>query len=138
IAELTVKDLALMRGGRMLQAEITFCLSAGETLSVCGPNGAGKTSLLRALAGMLDVPCGCIVFRTYRHGIVANAEERIARIGWLGHQDGVKGQLTLLEILRTHSENDSGAGNTEGALASLGLSHLRHLPAQYLSHGQRR
>jgi heme exporter protein A len=122
----------------LLQPEIGFSVSAGETLSVHGPNGAGKTSLLRAIAGLLDVPYGCISFRMCPGGILANAEERIAGIGWLGHQDGVKSQLSLLENLRFHCQYNRSPGKAEDALATLGLGHLRDLPAQYLSHGQRR
>lgn len=138
IAELIVHKLPLMRGGRLLQSQVSFSVAAGNILSVHGPNGAGKTSLLRAIAGLLEVPHGCIRFRMSPEGIVANPEERIFRIGWFGHQDGIKGQLSLAENLQFFASYNRSSENIEEALAMLGLSRLRDLPAQFLSHGQRR
>ena len=138
VSELSVARLPLARGGRLLQADISFCVCAGETLSVHGPNGAGKTSLLRAIAGLLDVPYGCVSFRMGPDIVLANPEDRIGTIGWLGHQDGVKGQLSLRENLQFHCRYNDSSGNTEDALATLNLGHLRDVPARYLSHGQRR
>jgi len=138
IAALIVNTLPLTRGGRLLRSGISFSVSAGEILFVYGPNGAGKTSLLRAIAGLLEVPDGSIRFRMCPEGVIANAEERIRKIGWFGHQDGVKQQLSLSENLRFHSRYNHASGDIEQALAALGLSQLRDLPAQFLSHGQRR
>lgn len=138
IANLIVDKLPLTRGGRLLQSEISFAVAAGEILSVHGPNGAGKTSLLRAIAGFLEVPDGSIRFRMNPDGTVANAEERVSNVGWFGHQDGVKRQLSLSENLRFFSRYNRSSENIEGALVALGLGQLRDLPAQFLSHGQRR
>ena len=138
IAELLVRNLPLIRGGRLLQPDIAFCVSAGEILAIHGPNGAGKTSLLRAIAGLLEVPNGCIAFRMYPDGIIANPEERVGRVGWFGHQDGVKRQLSVFENLQFHGRYNRIVGGAEGALASVGLGRLRDVPAQYLSYGQRR
>ena len=138
ISELSVTRLPLTRGGRLLQADISFRVSTGETLSVHGPNGAGKTSLLRAIAGLLDVPDGCISFRMRPDNILVLPEERIGTIGWLGHQDGVKGQLSLLENLLFHCRYNGSSGEAEDALKIVNLGHLRDVPTRYLSHGQRR
>lgn len=138
ISALLVRHLALTRGGRLLQPDFSFSVSAGEMLSVHGPNGAGKTSLLRAIAGLLEVPYGSIEFRAYPHGTIADAEERLGSVGWLGHQDGIKRQLTLIENLLFHCRYNQSGGCPEEALEILGLARFRHLPAQYLSHGQRR
>jgi heme exporter protein A len=138
ISELLVENLALRRGGRLLQPDLSFSVPAGEMLAVRGPNGAGKTSLLRAIAGLLEIPSGSITFRTYPDGTIADPEERLGRVGWLGHQDGIKSQLTLLENLLFHCRYNKSQGSAEEALDVLGLARFRHLPAQYLSHGQRR
>lgn len=138
IADLIVNQLPLTRGGRLLQPEISFSVAAGEMLSVHGPNGAGKTSLLRAIAGLLEVPDGCISFRMDPSEIIIDAEERVGKIGWFGHQDGVKRQLSSFENLQFYRRFNRSSEAIEEALAVLGLSQLRDLPTQFLSHGQRR
>jgi ABC-type multidrug transport system ATPase subunit len=50
---LSVRDLAARYGRREVFREMSFQLSAGQSLGVVGPNGAGKTTLLRMLAGLL-------------------------------------------------------------------------------------
>lgn len=138
IAELIVSELPLSRGGRVLQPALTFSLSAGEFLSVHGPNGAGKTSLLRAIAGLLEVPHGSIVFRLSHAGIIANSEERLPKIGWFGHQEGVKRQLSVYENTKFFGQYNHSEANIEEALDALGLIEVRDILAQFLSHGQRR
>ena len=69
---------------------------------------------------------------------VSEGEERRLHVGWLGHQDGVKSSLTPLEHLRSHSRYYQCRDDIDDALSRTGLAHLRDLPAQYLSAGQRR
>lgn len=52
---LTLSGVTIARGVTVLAAHITHALPAGGLLLLTGPNGAGKTSLLRAMAGLLDV-----------------------------------------------------------------------------------
>jgi len=42
---------------------ITFSVRSGEVLGIVGPNGAGKTTLLEALAGLIEVDTGNVVWR---------------------------------------------------------------------------
>lgn len=49
---LAARDVAVVRGGQRVLADVTFTLRAGEVLAVVGPSGAGKTSLAFALAGL--------------------------------------------------------------------------------------
>jgi heme exporter protein A len=57
---------------------------------------------------------------------------------YLGHQDTLKPSLTVYENLAFWSGLLGGAANPDAALASVGLGTLAHLPALYLSAGQRR
>ncbi|HXH26189.1 MAG TPA: ATP-binding cassette domain-containing protein [Vicinamibacterales bacterium] len=50
---LSVRDLAVQYGRRLVFQNVSFNVRAGESLGVIGPNGAGKTTLLRALVGLL-------------------------------------------------------------------------------------
>lgn len=50
---LSVRDLTVQYGRRLVFQNVSFNVRAGESLGVIGPNGAGKTTLLRALVGLL-------------------------------------------------------------------------------------
>ena len=65
---LHARDLTLFRGDHCLFKGLGFALNAGESILVQGPNGSGKTSLLRALAGILDVEHGEILWRGPANG----------------------------------------------------------------------
>src|SRR5579871_601077 len=98
IQSLTAENLACARGDRRLFDGLSFTLRAGQALAVEGANGAGKTSLLRLIAGFLAPVSGRILVRTGDHES-DDAEERGRLVGWLGHLDGLKPQLTVLEQL---------------------------------------
>jgi ATP-binding cassette subfamily F protein uup len=51
---LTLHELRLERGDRVLIEELTMALGKGERVGIIGPNGAGKTSLFLHLLGELE------------------------------------------------------------------------------------
>ena len=57
---LECRDLACLRGERIVFRQISFAVSAGEALRLTGANGSGKTSLLRLLAGLARPAAGAI------------------------------------------------------------------------------
>jgi ATPase subunit of ABC transporter with duplicated ATPase domains len=48
---ITVNDLELRAGARLLVEHVAFQVAAGDKIGLVGRNGAGKTTLLRVLAG---------------------------------------------------------------------------------------
>lgn len=126
-----------MRGPRALFKNLNFRVEAGAALVVEGPNGAGKTSLLRMLAGFLPAAAGTICLRNAA-GAFSEAEERGKHIGWFGHQDGLKPQLTAKENLSFFARLYGGQSDADAALAWAGLSRAADFPAQYLSAGQKK
>jgi heme exporter protein A len=130
-------DLACERGGRAIFRDLNFSLSRGATLSLEGANGAGKTSALRIMAGLLSPSAGEISFQ----GVdceVTDGEERGRFVGWLGHLDGIKNQMTVLENAQFFAALYASLGNVGRTLERIGLSRALNLPVQYLSAGQRR
>ena len=57
---LTVSNVALARGGRILFDDLEFSAGLGDRVGIVGPNGCGKTSLLRAITGDLEPEKGSI------------------------------------------------------------------------------
>jgi heme exporter protein A len=131
---LSASGLGCIRGFRSVFTDINFELSSGDALALTGPNGSGKSSLLRLLAGLLRPSGGRIALQG------GAAERTLAeQAHYLGHLDAFKHALTVAENLDfwTRYLGDAAAP-TGSALASVGLGALAHLPAGYLSAGQRR
>jgi heme exporter protein A len=136
ISSLTAEKLACARGERRLFDGLNFRVKAGQALAVEGANGAGKTSLLRMIAGFLAPAAGRLVVKTAQ-GESDDGEERGKSIGWLGHQDGLKPQLTVIEQL-TFFARLYGKHADPALLEQVGLARQADLPCRYLSAGQRR
>jgi ABC-type multidrug transport system ATPase subunit len=49
-------------GDQHALADVSFAVNAGETLGLIGPNGAGKTTLLEAVAGLVPVESGEVLW----------------------------------------------------------------------------
>lgn len=127
-ASLQVTDLACRRGGRRVFGGLSFSVAGGELLALTGRNGSGKTTLLRALASLGRAQSGTIAWSR-------------ADIGWLGHLDGLKGDLTVAENIDV-AERLRGTvpdrARIAAALASFDLAALAARPVRTLSAGQRR
>lgn len=109
---------------------------------VTGANGIGKSSLLRTLAGLVSLAKGEI-------RLEGGEEDKLPQehAHYFGHQDAVKPALTVLENLKfwqsfaapARTQDFSGTELTPAqAVDFLGIGHTAHLPAAYLSAGQKR
>jgi heme exporter protein A len=126
-----------VRGGRLIFRGLDFSVARGDVLSLEGPNGAGKSSALRMLAGLLPPVEGVIGFRC-PGGETTDAEERGKLVGWFGHADGLKAQLTVRENADFAAALYVARSDVGEVLARVGLTHVADLPALYLSAGQKR
>jgi heme exporter protein A len=120
---LVADALACRRGGRTVFEGVSFALEPGEAMTLEGANGSGKSSLLRMLAGLLR-PAGGRLDNPFR-------------VAWMGHDDALKADRTLIGELRFWGRID-GIDNAEGALERFALTALADLPVRLLSSGQRR
>jgi len=131
---LSGRGVRCVRGGREVFSGLDFAVSSGEALAVTGPNGSGKTSLLRLIAGLLTVAGGSIDLEG------GEAEMTLPeQAHYLGHRDALKPALSVLENLSFWRDFLGGEPfDADKSLAAVGLDHATHLPAAYLSAGQRR
>jgi heme exporter protein A len=131
---LSGRHIDCVRGGRTVFSGLDFEASAGEALAVVGPNGSGKTSLLRLIAGLVIPAAGTVALEG------GDAELTLSeQAHYLGHRDALKPALSVHENLAFWRDFLGGAiGDLAKSLAAVGLAHATHLPAAYLSAGQRR
>ncbi|KAG1601273.1 hypothetical protein G6F46_013963 [Rhizopus delemar] len=140
---LAARGLRSPRGGPCSGPEglrpVDVELHAGQLLHVQGANGSGKTSLLRMLAGLLR-PLGGTLYSQGQE-VRRDTAAYFARVAFLGHANGLCGELTALENLR-YSLHVAGTPQDDDAIAT-GLRRWRlegsvHVPAARLSQGQGR
>lgn len=127
----------MFRGDRCLFKGLSFALNPGELLLLKGRNGSGKTSFLRAIAGLLELESGSVVWNE----VAVTREPQVFKnsLVWMAHQVGFKGDLTLLENLHFEAALRPQSGqDIEDVLNRLGLNGLKRLPMRSLSAGQRR
>ena len=121
---LSVSDVSVSRGGRVLLEGVTFDLQAGRAIVLTGKNGIGKTSLLRTLAGLQDANSGRVDIP--QDTVVYSA-----------HLDGIKYALSVAENLQFWGAV-FGTSNLDVALETFELEDLRDVMAGALSAGQKR
>jgi len=135
----TATDLACSRGERKLFDGISFALDRTEWLHVKGENGAGKTTMLRTLVGLSPADHGDV--RWNGADIREHADDYRRDFVYLGHQAGLKDELTPVENLKLALMLDGFEPSEDmivDALHRMRLQGREDLPARVLSAGQRR
>jgi heme exporter protein A len=131
---LSGRGVRCVRGGRDVFSDLDFEASSGEALAITGANGSGKTSLLRMIAGLLTVAGGSIGLEDGDSELTLPEQAH-----YLGHRDALKPALSVIENLFFWRDFLGGETfDVRESLAAVGLDHALHLPAAYLSAGQRR
>jgi len=134
---LKVDALAAVRGETRLFRELSFQLEPGQLLFIQGGNGCGKTSLLYILAGL----------RLPEAGTVSWAGTDINQLGklyhnqlcYIGHQNGVKAELTVWEnIFGFHALKPGAKQDIQTTIDIIGLAGYEDTLAYQLSSGQQR
>jgi len=136
---LQAHDLECVRGERSLFHGLALELAAGQCLHVAGENGAGKTSLLRILAGLLAPEQGGVRWRGVP--IERAREEYGAELAFVGHLNGIKDDLSVLENVQLAAAlrgGDAGADAARAALRTMALEDFAGSLARQLSQGQKR
>ncbi len=95
---LDVIDLVCSRDDLVLFEGLNFSLNRGQMLLVEGRNGSGKTTLLRTLCGIRAQDSGRVVW--YGEDIDELGPAYHQQMAYVGHHDGIKHDLTVLENLR--------------------------------------
>lgn len=135
---LSTRELTCSRGDRSLFRSLSFQVSPGELLQVNGRNGSGKTTLLRTLCGLTQPATGEVSWNG--ENISDLGDQYLKQLLYVGHKNGLHGDLTALENLRyvIGMEGLVAKNQAQEALESFGLKAIAHLPSKVLSQGQKR
>ena len=139
--ELNVESLGVRYREGLALDGISFATSCGSCVALIGPNGAGKSTLLKAIAGLLPIAAGKIVWRGTQ---VAKWSREIA---YLPQRENVDWQfpITVRGVVRMGRYPQAGwwrpfaasdDAAIEYALAAMGLLDLQHRQISALSGGQ--
>jgi heme exporter protein A len=127
--------LSCIRDDRVLFEELDFTLKPGQVLLLEGKNGSGKTSLLRILCGFREPDSG----QVFWCGDAINDSQYYADMAYVGHLDGIKKELTVLENLKVSlALSRAGQYSIQQALDKVKLAGYDDVLVQALSAGQKR
>lgn len=137
---LEVSQLTAIRDERTLFESLSFTIDSGELVQIEGRNGTGKTTLLRIITGLGDRDNGDIIWDGEQ--IESNRDAFHQELLFLGHQTGVKRELTAYENLRfylsIHAKKCVDKSTVYQALTKVGLAGREDVPVAQLSAGQQR
>ena len=83
---LTIRDLKMSMGGRVLFEDASFSVNYGERVALVGPNGAGKTTLFSIILKQMEPDAGTV------------AREEWTMVGHLPQEAEAQGDETILDV----------------------------------------
>ncbi len=136
---LEVNNLTAIRDEKVLFEQLSFNIDAGELVQIEGRNGTGKTTLLRIITGLADRDEGEIYWNNVN--IEEDRDSYHSDLLFLGHQTGIKRELTAFENLHFYQSVHSSKNSKDDiyqALVQVGLVGREDVPVSKLSAGQQR
>ena len=125
---LNLKGISVEKNDVCILEDINLEIKQGDFLNIYGSNGAGKTTLLKLLSGLTEPTDGEIKF---------NNDDFMDKVFILGHKNGIKLNLTVLENLQFISNNQD-IKKIKSVIEKYELTSKMNTLAKYLSHGQQK
>ena len=125
---LNLKGISVEKNDVCILEDINLEIKQGDFLNIYGSNGAGKTTLLKLLSGLTEPTAGDIKF---------NSDDFMDKVFILGHKNGIKLNLTVLENLQFISNNED-IKKIKSIIEKYELTSKMNILTKYLSHGQQK
>jgi ABC-2 type transport system ATP-binding protein len=131
---ISVRDLRVVRGGKLVLPGISLHVSAGAVTGLLGPSGSGKTTLMRAIVGVQIVEGGTVTVL----GRPAGSPENRTHVGYVTQAPSVYGDLTVSENLRYFADVlDAPRDRVDEAISTVDLTAHADQVVRTLSGGER-
>jgi len=139
MAKIIVKNLRKYYGAALALDGVSFELEEGDFLTVMGESGCGKTTLLKCLAGLIEVSSGEI----YCDGEVYNdVSVRERNVAFVSQEFSLFPNMTVFEnvmfsLKKYKMSYDEKCARTWQILEKTGLKSIQNAFPKELSYGQR-
>lgn len=141
---LEIKDLSVIRSGKLVLHQIGLKVRKGEFIGLVGPNGGGKSTLLLAILGVLKSQQGIIKI----YGKEPMSRSILGKVGWVSQAAAVMPKnvrITVRELIRLGTLNsknmfwpfDTHREKVDNAIKMVGLEEVADRDLARLSGGQR-
>jgi ABC-type multidrug transport system ATPase subunit len=136
---LTVDDVSIRRGARVVLDGLSLSASPGEIVGIVGKNGCGKSTLLLAIAGVLAPRRGRITISGASVWGTRRERTRARRaLGYVPEAADPPGFLLGSELWALISATRACPPPDPTLRDALGLDDLSSIPLERMSLGQRR
>jgi len=136
---LSVEGVSVRRGGRVVIADLTLGVAAGEVVGIVGKNGCGKSTLLLSVAGVIEPRAGRISIAGA--SVWGSRSERLrarTALGYVPEGADPPGFLRGSELWALVSATRGCESPTQEVRDALGLDELGETAIERMSLGQRR
>ena len=133
-AAISVRDLRVRRGGRLVLPGISLEVGAGTVTGLLGPSGSGKTTLMRSIVGVQIVESGSVRVL----GQPAGSPPLRRRVGYVTQDPSVYGDMSVRENLHYFARIlGVPPARVDEAVEEVGLQEQTGQLARTLSGGER-
>jgi iron complex transport system ATP-binding protein len=145
---LSVSDLDVRRGGRLVVEGLGFTVDAGTALVLLGPNGAGKSTVLKAILGL--IPYQGTVQLDGRDARELPPRQRARQVAYVPQHSALDAPLPVRDVVAQgrfpHGDGDlpfarprrDDVLKVAAAMDRTDISALADRPFDALSYGERR
>ena len=125
---LTVQNVELRFGARLLMSDVSFRVAAGDKIGLVGRNGSGKTTLTRMLAGD-GQPAGGTISSSGTIGYLPQ-DPRIGDVS-ITARDRILSARGLDDALRRMRAAEEEMGSSDPEVAALGMKRYARADADF-------
>ncbi len=129
-----VKNLRVVRGGRVALDDVSVEIARGTITGLLGPSGCGKTTLMRSVVGTQIIAGGSVTVL----GHPAGSADLRHRVGYVTQNPTIYDDLRVIDNVRYFAAlTGTDAADADEAVATVGLYDHRTALCGNLSGGQR-